>query len=177
MRTLIALAAAAALAACTRSSAGGGSGDAAVPGADSIALERTPCFGTCPTYRVSITSAGRVRFTASDVGDSLRTESDSVDPEQFARLLADAQRAAFDSFPDRIADSPALCSLRATDHQTVIVTVFRPAGAKRVEDYTGCSVHGDPPRLAPELMPLRVFETAIDRTTGAARWARPRRGK
>ena len=177
MRTLLLLlaAAAATLPACTR--APGGDRHADPPPADSVVLERLRCFGVCPAYRVSVAASGAVHFASRNQGDSARVEADTVSPDDFTRLLAAAERAGFDSLPARIADVEALCRLRATDHPTVIVSIHRPAGTKRVEDYTGCYVESNPPSLAPALMPLRVFETEVDRVAGSARWARPAKGK
>ena len=181
MRPPIPLAAASALtlalasSACARSS-GGDASDAPAP-ADSIVLERQPCFGLCPVYRVSVAASGVVRFVARDSAGKPYSEGDTIAPAEFTRLLVGAERAAFDSLPTRVSDDQSLCRLRATDHATVVVTIFRPSGVRRVEDYTGCYVESDPPRMAPGLMALRVFESSVDRTAGVSRWVKPVRGK
>src|ERR687888_360851 len=51
----------------------------APPGAvDSIVLERTACFGTCPAYRLRISAAGAVHFTSRNFGDSGRVATGRV---------------------------------------------------------------------------------------------------
>jgi len=144
-------------------------------GVDSIVLERMPCFGSCPAYRLSVASSGRVHFGSRNPGDSAQTADDSVPPGAVADLLAHAERAGFFQLPERPADDSALCPHRATDHPTVTVAVYAGARTKQVEDYTGCHVSVDPPRVAERLLGLRAFEAAIDSVAGSGRWVRPAR--
>jgi len=107
------------------------------PGAvDSVVLERTLCFGVCPAYRLSITRAGMVRFESRNPGDSGRTASVMIPVSDFQTLMVLGLASTdLSELPDRIADEPKYCRHRATDHPTVIVTVFAGTQTKRVEDY------------------------------------------
>jgi hypothetical protein len=134
----------------------------AQPPADSIVLERTRCYGTCPAYRLSLARSGAVRFRSLDPGDSARVAADTLPPGAFERLEKQAAQIGFDALPDRIMAS-RLCGGFATDHPGANVTIFRGACAKRVEDYLGC-------RPGPE--ELRHFEEAIDSAAGSDRWVR-----
>ena len=139
--------------------------------ADSIVLERTPCFGTCPAYRLRLAGTGRVTFVSRTRGDAGRTAGDSVTPASVADLLHDAEAMGFFELPNVIAADPRLCPARATDHPTVSVTIYRSVGAKRVEDYHGCYAATDHSTV-PIVGRLRAFEAAIDSAAGSARWIR-----
>ena len=148
-----------ALAGCQRASAP----RPGTTGVDSLVLERTRCFGSCPAYRLSIASTGAVRFRSRNPGDTARTASDSVDPAAFRLLMDEAARIGFRALPDEIAES-RLCGRMASDASSVIVTLFGAEGNKRVDDYRGC--HGGP-------RPLRDFQDRIDSVAGSRRWTRP----
>ena len=135
------------------------------PAPDSIVLERTRCFGICPAYRLSLARSGAVRFRSLNPGDSTRTASDTLPRGAFERLARQAAELGFDALPDRIAGSE-LCGTMATDHPSAIVTLFRGARAKRVEDYHGCY---------PGPAALRRFELAVDSTARSERWVRDAR--
>jgi hypothetical protein len=73
--------------------------------------------------------------------------------------------------PREIAVDSVLCRIRATDHETVVVTIF--AGDEwRVQDYLGCfeTVDG---AVAPPIVRLRSFEAEIDSVLRSSRWVRP----
>lgn len=140
--------------------------------ADSVVLERTRCFGPCPAYRLSITRAGRVAFASRNPRDSTRAVVDGAAPGAVDALARRAEASGFFGLPPEVARDPALCPDRATDHPTVIVTVFRPGGPARVEDYHGCYLANDH-AVAPALAGLRQLEAAIDSAAGSARWVRP----
>ena len=157
------------------SSPGVGSGPASgqrtpVP-ADSLVLERTLCYGTCPAYRLSITAAGRVFFVSRNPGDSSRTAADTVSPAVLRDLVARATVIGFDELPDRIDGSRTLCQDVATDHPTATLTIFRGSAQKRVVDYLGCYARSDH-SVVSIVGSLRAFESAVDSAVGSARWVR-----
>jgi hypothetical protein len=140
-------------------------------GVDSLVLERTPCYGTCPAYRLSITQLGRVSFASRNLGEAERSMRDSISGQRFTDLLSLADRLGFDILPDSIAADPALCPDRATDHPTAIVTIFKGGHRKAVVDYHGCFAAVDHSEV-PALSRLRNFEAMIDSVAGSARWVR-----
>jgi uncharacterized protein DUF6438 len=150
----------AALWACTSSPSPAPGGEVEV---DSIVLERTFCFGTCPAYRLSLTRAGAVHFRSRNPGDSTAA-TDRVDPAQVAALAREAERIGFWSLPEVIRTDPRLCGAMATDHPGAIVTLYAAARTKRVDDYHGC--RDVPPAL-------RRFEARIDSVASSERWVRP----
>ncbi len=138
--------------------------------ADSIALERGACFGSCPTYRVVIDARGRIAFASQGRDTTTRATADGATGAVDA-LARRAAAAGFFELPDEIMADRALCRDRATDMPTVTVTVYRAAGAKRVVDYHGCAPE---PAAEPRVQRLRALEAAVDSAAGSSRWARPR---
>lgn len=142
------------------------------PAADSLVLERTLCYGSCPAYRLSIAGNGGVTFTSHNPGDSTGTKTDSIQPAQLAWLLDEATRIGFFALPEVIADDSTLCSLRATDRPTTTVTIFRADSTHKVVDCHGCYAAHDLAVTA-SIEKLRSFENEIDSVAQSSRWIRP----
>ncbi|HEU4584298.1 MAG TPA: DUF6438 domain-containing protein [Gemmatimonadaceae bacterium] len=140
--------------------------------ADSIVLERTLCYGSCPAYQLKIGGDGAVAFVSRNPGDTPGTQADSIAPSQVEWLLGEAERLGFYSLPAVIADDSTLCPLRATDHPTATVTITRGDSTHSVVDYHGCYVTHDP-SVAPSVERLRRLEVAIDSVAQSSRWVRP----
>jgi hypothetical protein len=138
---------------------------------DSIRLERTRCYGTCPAYLLQLDRHGRVLFASRNPGDSARSARDSIGPEGPLSLYREAERIGFFTLPDKL-EGTLFCADWATDHPTVTVTFFRREGAKRVVDYHGCSESFDH-SVRPVVAQLRKFEGMIDAMAGSHRWVRP----
>ena len=142
------------------------------PPADSIVLERSTCFGTCPAYRLRLSDSGEIRFESRNPGDESRRVADTVAAATFPALISRARSIGFFDLPSTIADDSVLCRNRATDHPTAIVTIFTKAQTKQVEDYRGCfeTVEHE---VLPPIARLRSFEVEIDSILGSSRWVRP----
>jgi hypothetical protein len=144
-------------------------------GADSLVLERTRCFGACPAYRLSLRADGTVTFTSRAPRDPSPVKTDAIPPSQFAWLVQQAQRIGLSSLPAVVADDKTLCPLRATDHPTVTVALFRADSTTQVIDYRGCYAATDL-SAAPPLARRRHFEAQIDSVARSERWARAQAG-
>jgi hypothetical protein len=140
--------------------------------ADSIVLERSMCFGTCPAYRLRLSDAGEVRFESRNPGDDGRTASDTVSATTLPSVVSRARAIGFFDLPLKIVGDSVLCRIAATDHPTVVVTVFSRDGVKRVEDYQGCFGTTEH-EVVPQLAGLRTLETEIDSVLRSSRWVRP----
>lgn len=142
------------------------------PAADSLVLERTLCYGSCPAYRLSIRGDGVIAFASRNPGDSTGTRTDSISPGQVAGLVQEARRLGFFTLPPVIADDSTLCPLRATDHPTATLTIFGADSTQQVVDYHGC--YSDHDRaVASRVRQLRQLEMRMDSVAGSSRWARP----
>jgi hypothetical protein len=139
---------------------------------DSIVLERSMCYGTCPAYRLRLSDAGVIQFESRNPGDEGRTATDTVLAATLPSLVARARSIGFFELPGDIASDSVLCHNRATDHPTAIVTVFTSSESKRVEDYHGCFETVEHDVLSP-IARLRSFENEIDSVLRSSRWVRP----
>lgn len=125
-----------------------------------IELTRSGCFGTCPTYSVTINGKGEVLWRGDAnvaVGGEAR---DRVDPKVVAALLDRARGAGFFDLRDRYAAD-------VTDSATYTVSITHGGRTKRVEDYVGTAA-GMP-------YEVRQLEQAIDRAARTSRWVGPER--
>jgi hypothetical protein len=140
--------------------------------ADSIVLERTRCYGTCPSYRLRLSAGGEVQFRSRDPLGSIH--ADTVPADGFSFLIAMAERIGFYDLPDRIEEhDPVWCPDYATDHPTFIGTIYGAAGRKRVVYYTGCYSGAGDHTVPESLGRLRQFLAAVDSVAGSSRWVRP----
>lgn len=142
------------------------------PLADSIVLERTACYGTCPAYRLRLSNGGEIRFESRNPGDTGRSALDTVPAGLLLRLISRANSIGFFELPSKISADTRLCGNMATDHSTVAITVFSRKGAKRVEDYLGCHGRAEDAGQSP-VVRLRSFEAEIDSVLRSSRWVRP----
>ncbi len=96
---------------------------------DSITLERTPCFGSCPVYSVTLYRSGKAEFHAVKNLPKIGDFSGRIDVTDFGRLCYFIQRTHFSEFKE---------NYRAnwTDDTTCIVTARTPDNKiKKVSDY------------------------------------------
>jgi hypothetical protein len=161
-RVVVALAVLAA--ACAKPSPPVPATDAVVGSADSsthITLERSPCFGTCPVYTVTLEGSGAVLFQGrrfvADTGVSTAT----VPPARVDSLVAELVTNGYFDFADRYLPGEPGCEHAATDLPSATIEVHARGRVKRIEHYHGCSEA--PPALS-------ALEERIDEVAGVARW-------
>jgi hypothetical protein len=140
--------------------------------ADSIVLERSVCYGTCPAYRLRVSDTGAIRFESRNPGDEGRVAEDKAAATTLASLVSRARSIDFFDLPTKIAADTALCRNRATDHPTVVVTIFTKTEASRVEDYLGCFETTER-GVQSRVLRLRAFEAEIDSVLQSSRWVQP----
>jgi len=136
------------LAACTPTMA-----DPATP--ISITLERSPCFGFCPDYSVTITGDGAVTYHGGRFTRVNGEQHATASREDVAHLVQMIHDADFFNLRDHYR-------AQVTDLPTYRVTVVEGERSKTVEDYMGQSV-GMPPAVS-------TIEQEIDRVAGTERW-------
>jgi hypothetical protein len=125
-----------------------------------ITFERTPCFGTCPVYRVNVSGNGDVKFEGIRNVDSVGTYAGHIDGaavSRLARAVADAKYFSLQS-----SYGQANCAPYATDAARILTSVSTPEQSKSIDHDLGCG-SAAPPALA-EL--YRQFDDII----GTARW-------
>jgi hypothetical protein len=126
-----------------------------------ISLERTPCFGSCPVYVISVSPGGQVTFEGSAHVRQLGTATGQIPKQRVDALLVELERAGYFGFASRYAASEPVCGRYVTDLPTVISSATLGGRTKRIEHDYGCG--GAPEALA-------VLEKRIDEVLGSDRW-------
>ena len=131
------------------------------PDAGTISLERGPCFGTCPVYKVTLDRSGAVRFEGRRFVADTGLSTGSVAPARVDSLLAELEAAGYFGLADVYRMGEPACERYATDLPTVITEVRLGERVKRVEHDRGCAD-------APEV--LSRLESRIDEVAGVGKW-------
>ena len=126
-----------------------------------VELERRGCFGRCPSYRVSLSADGEVRFFGERHVGSLGDQQAQVAAETVAALRAELQREPYVSLSGRYTPSDPRCGSAATDMASVSMSIREGDVTRNIEHYLGCS-------QSPAS--LRALAKAIDDASGSARW-------
>ena len=101
-----------------------------IDGSFEISMFRTPCFGTCPSYRVTIRSDGSVHYSGFEFVNAKGDRTRNVDPAAVRRLAEKARASNFFSLDDRYA-------YLVTDNPTTELVITVQGRSKRVSDYVG----------------------------------------
>lgn len=120
-----------------------------------ITLDRTMCFGTCPSYTVQISGDGSVLFQGRACVATKGEQRAQIPEAAVKDLVAKFRAAEYFSLRD---------SYRAavTDNPTTTTSIAFDGRKKAVSDYVGGSV--GMPRAVSDL------ESAIDAAAGTKRW-------
>jgi hypothetical protein len=126
-----------------------------------VTLERTPCFGSCPVYRVAITADGTVRFDGQGHVAHSGVATGRIPAMRVDSLLRELWEGGYFGFADTyVAGAPA-CGRYATDAPSARTSVTLEGTTKRIEHDYGC---GDaPPGLG-------RLERRIDEVAETERW-------
>ncbi len=123
-------------------------------------FEQTPCFGTCPVYKVSVTGNGSVRFEGIRNVDSVGVftgQMDAAAVQKLARAFEDAKY--FSLLPSYTQNN---CPNYGTDASRILTSITTPEQTKSIDHDLGC---GD---QAPAALP--VLYRAFDEIVGTKRW-------
>jgi hypothetical protein len=63
-----------------------------------ISLEKTPCFGTCPAYKLEIFSSGLVLFNGTGHHEMIGKYKSQLDPQALQRIVEKFKNSDFFSF-------------------------------------------------------------------------------
>jgi hypothetical protein len=126
----------------------------------SISLERTRCFGACPSYILTILVDGTVTFEGRHFVKKIGVFKKRIPPARLQPIFGKIEAIRFWELEDsyRTKKHPDGRISMITDQPTQYVTVTTATKSKRVEDY-----YGTPPGL-------RELEAMIDEVAGVAEW-------
>jgi hypothetical protein len=120
-----------------------------------ITLERTPCFGACPVYTLTIYGTGRVVYEGIDYVNVTGTREGSISDEQVMSLISRFTEIDYFSLNDSYEQ------FNKSDMPSAITSITMNELTKTVRHY-----HGD--TSAPEV--LTELEDFIDETVNSAQW-------
>jgi len=120
-----------------------------------ITLERGPCFGSCPVYRVVIYGDGTVRYDGKDHVRIRGSQTAVIAPENVKQLAGEIERIGFFNLRDFYTE------VSVTDAPAVVLYVAVDGKKKQVKHYLGDF-------KAPKT--LETIETRIDEVAGTGRW-------
>ena len=119
-----------------------------------IALERSGCFGTCPSYSVTLSTEG-IEFVGGSYVVASGKHEDSIDPSEVRELAKRFAAADFYSMDDSYEAS-------VTDNPTYNLSIVIDGRTKKVLDYVGSWV-GMPAVISD-------LERAVDEKARTTRW-------
>jgi ankyrin repeat protein len=119
-----------------------------------ITLERTGCYGSCPSYTVSVNTDGIV-FNGRNFVAASGKHTDRVNPDEVRNLARRFVAADFYSMESEYRDN-------VTGNPTYILSIAIDGRTKRVEDYVGA--WEDMPAVISDL------EEQVDKFARTERW-------
>jgi hypothetical protein len=120
-----------------------------------ISLERGPCFGSCPVYRVVMYGDGTVRYDGKDHVRHRGSQTAVIASENVKELSEEIERIGFFNLRDSYTE------VSVTDAPTVFLSIAVGGKKKQVKHYLG-------DLRAPKT--LEAIETRIDEVAGTGRW-------
>ena len=128
-----------------------------------ITLERGPCFGTCPIYKVALASDGKVTFEGNNFVKTKGIATGQIKPEDFKRLVSELEKIKFSSLDDKYEPGSPGCGPAVTDMPYVRTSIRLNGNAKTVSHYHGCG-------NSEVLRGLSALENKIDEVAGTEKW-------
>jgi hypothetical protein len=131
----------------------------------SITLERTPCFGRCPVYRVTLDARGEIAWHGRDFIDAPGAFTVPGDARKARELIELVLASCFFEMQDEYASV-------LTDAAWANTTVTIGNTTKTVRHHLGDTLPGatPPPGTCGAPATLTKIETAIDQVANTARW-------
>lgn len=135
--------------------------DAAPVAFDSIRLTRTPCFGKCPVYSVTVHADGRVEYHGQRWVASEGDHTGRADPQALAALQALLQEQRLPLLADYRPGKPACGTPVTTDMPGASITIQQTGKTRTLHYYQGCP---NAPQWLADLV------TQIDKAAVSGRW-------
>jgi len=132
-------------------------------GTDSITLERTACFGTCPMYKLTIDSDGTVTFVGERFTKTIGEATGKISPNDFRQFVSEFEKINYFSLPDSFLPGTPVCPERVTDMPSANTSIRLKGKTKSVSHYHGCGDSGVLPKLT-------ALENKIDEVAGTQKW-------
>jgi hypothetical protein len=147
----------------------------------SLKMERSGCYGQCPTYDLTIQPDGNVLFEGKFYTDVKGKTEGKITLEQLKQLIAEIERANFFSLDNAYNYDSKNCPSMATDLPTVILSIKLNGKEKTINHYHGCFENDKPKDASSVNKPqdfseivypqdLYKLENKIDEIVNTKRW-------
>ncbi len=148
-----------------------------IPSDTLITLERTGCYGTCPSYTLTIAADGSVVFNATSYwvreGKASRLKESGVilsniSEEQLRQLIAAFEKADYFSLRDSYTSNEDCPGGVSTDMPSAYTSIQINGRRKGVSHNLGCVGKGEGLRFYPDA--LIELEKKIDGIVNTKQW-------
>lgn len=112
-----------------------------------ITIERSACYGTCPSYKVALREDGTVTYEGRDFVRVKGTRTWKIDPGAVAALASEMQQAGYFDLQDEYV-------ARVTDNPTTYTSLTIDGRTKKIKDYVAGPAK------------LKEIEAKIDQVSG-----------
>jgi hypothetical protein len=128
-----------------------------------LTLERTPCFGSCPSYKVTIAQDGTVTYEGRNFVKTKGTVTAQIRSEKFQQLVDEFEKIKYFSLRDRYTESADGCTSFITDLPNANTSLSLNGRVKSISHNFGCR--------GPEILSgLVALEHKIDEIAGTEKW-------
>lgn len=132
-----------------------------------ITLQRSVCFGSCPDYKLTVSSDGSVIFEGHKFVKVTKTIKSTINQEKIKQLVDEFEKADYFSLKDKYQTEEDGCPTVWTDNPTAITSIKLNGKSKSITHYYGCQdKQGD--SIYPK--GLTELETKIDEIVGTKQW-------
>jgi uncharacterized protein DUF6438 len=138
---------------------------AQIPRDSLITLERTICYGMCPSYKLRISADGAVVFEGRRFVKTVGTAQSAISQDQLRELLAKFEKLDYFNLRNRYEGPRDGCEGLVTDHPSALTSITTNGKTKSVRHYYGC-------RGVEVLDELTKLEQAIDDAVNSEQWIR-----
>jgi hypothetical protein len=128
-----------------------------------ITLERTLCYGFCPSYKLTIAADGSVVFEGREHVKKTGISKSQISQEAVRQLISEFEKANYFSLKNQYKNPEDGCDGWVTDNPSAITAIRINGKTKTVDHYYGC-------RGAKVLEALTRLETRIDEMANTAQW-------
>lgn len=130
-----------------------------------ITLERTPCFGTCPMYKLEIFADGKIVYEGKDfVKRKGRVES-RITKAQVQQLVREFNKINYFELDDEYVSEGPNCPQWWTDSPSAVTSINWKGRQKAIRHYHGC-------QGAKVREQLTALENKIDQIANTKRWVK-----
>ena len=129
-----------------------------------ITLERTVCFGTCPAYKLTIYSDGKVEYEGEEFVKQKGKAEGRITEAELKELVREFEKIDYFNLDDHYGSgNKKNCPESWTDHPTAATSLNWNGKKKTVVHYHGC-------RGSAVLNQLTALEDKVDEVAKTERW-------